>query len=110
VRGYDHAPERRWRHLNVCQLQSEIVCALPRGECQSCRKVYTVRPPWEGRSRGLTQEFEAFALTLMREMPVQKAEEILGGNGSEIMAGALRPCGRGVAGFELGECGLGGGR
>jgi transposase len=78
VRGYDHAPERRWRHLNVCQLQSEIVCALPRGECQSCRKVYTVRPPWEGRSRGLTQEFEAFALTLMREMPVSKAGEILG--------------------------------
>ena len=24
---------------NVCQLQSEIVCALPRGECQSCRKI-----------------------------------------------------------------------
>jgi len=78
VRGYDHAPERRWRHLNVCQLQSEIVCALPRGECQSCRKIYTVRAPWEGRSRGLTQEFEAFALTLMREMPVKKAGEILG--------------------------------
>jgi len=78
VRGYDHAPERRWRHLNVCQLQSEIVCALPRGECQSCRKIFTVRAPWEGRSRGLTQEFEAFALTLMREMPVKKAGEILG--------------------------------
>ena len=78
VRGYDHAPERRWRHLNVCQLQSEIVCALPRGECQDCRKVYTVPAPWEGRSRGLTQEFEAFALTLMREMPVKKAGEILG--------------------------------
>jgi transposase len=78
VRGYDHAPERRWRHLNVCQLQSEIVCALPRGECQGCRKIYTVQAPWEGRSRGLTQEFEAFALTLMREMPVKKAGEILG--------------------------------
>lgn len=78
VRGYDHAPERRWRHLNVCQLQSEIVCALPRGECQACHKVYTVRAPWEGRSRGLTQEFEAFALILMREMPVNKAGEILG--------------------------------
>jgi transposase len=77
-RGYDHAPERRWRHLNLCQLQTEIVCALPRGECQSCHKVYTVRAPWEGRSRGLTQEFEAFALTLMREMPVKKAGEILG--------------------------------
>jgi transposase len=78
VSGYDHAPERTWRHLNVCQLQSEIVCALPRGQCQECRKVYTVRAPWEGRSRGLTQEFEAFALTLMREMPVKKAGEILG--------------------------------
>ena len=53
VRGYDHAPERRWRHLNVCQLRSEIVCALPRGECQGCRKIYTVQAPWEGRSRGL---------------------------------------------------------
>jgi transposase len=78
VRGYDHAPQRQWRHLNVCQLQSEIVCAPPRGECTECRKVYTVRVPWEGRSRGLTQEFEAFALTLMREMPVSKAGEILG--------------------------------
>ena len=78
VGGYDHAKPRRWRHLNVCQLNSEIVCALPRGRCKSCRKVYTVRAPWEGRSRGLTQEFEAFALTLMREMPVSKAGEILG--------------------------------
>ncbi len=78
VTGYDHAPERRWRHLNVCQLESEIVCALPRGQCKTCQKIYTVRAPWEGRSRGLTQEFEAFALTLMREMPVQKAGEILG--------------------------------
>lgn len=78
VGGYDHAPERRWRHLNVCQLQSEIVCSLPRGQCRDCKKVSTVRAPWEGRSRGLTQEFEAFALTLMREMPVNKAGEILG--------------------------------
>src|SRR6266516_1907165 len=78
IGGYDHAPQRTWRHLNVCQLQSEIVCALPRGQCKSCHKIYTVRAPWEGRSRGLTQEFEAFALTLMREMPVKKAGEILG--------------------------------
>jgi transposase len=78
VGGYDHAPERRWRHLNVCQLESEIVCALPRGRCKECRKVYTVRAPWEGRSPHCTQEFEAFALTLAREMPVSKTGEILG--------------------------------
>ena len=78
VAGYDHAPERRWRHLNVCQLQSEIVCALPRGQCHECGSVFTVRAPWEGRGRGFTQEFEAFALVLMREMPVKNAGEILG--------------------------------
>ena len=41
VGGYDHAPERRWRHLNVCQWQSEIVCAPPRGQCKTCQKAYT---------------------------------------------------------------------
>jgi len=78
ISGYDHAPERRWRHLNVFQLESEMVCALPRGQCKACRKVYTVRAPWEGRGPHCTQEFEAFALTLAREMPVSKAGEILG--------------------------------
>jgi transposase len=78
VRGHAPAPERRWRHLNGCPIQSEIVCALPRGECLACQKVYPVRAPWAGRSRGLTQEFEAFALTRMREMPVKKAGGIWG--------------------------------
>jgi transposase len=78
VSGYDHGPERSWRHLNVCQLESEIACALPRGKCSDCQRVFTVKAPWEGRSRGLTQEFEGFALTLVREMPVSKAGEILG--------------------------------
>lgn len=48
VGGYDHAPERQWRHLNVCQLESAIVCALPRGQCLDC----AVRAPWEGRISG----------------------------------------------------------
>src|ERR1044071_588599 len=91
VSGYDHAPQRTWRHLNVCQLQSEIVCALPRGQCKECRKVYTVRAPWEGRSRGLTQEFEAFALTLMREMPVSKAGEILGETDQKLWRRGFAP-------------------
>jgi transposase len=84
VTGYDHAPERHWRHLNVCQWASASVCALPRGPCRECRKGFTVRAPWEGRSRGFPQEFEAFALTLRREMPVQKAGAILGGDDQRL--------------------------
>lgn len=77
VGGYDHAPEREWRHLPVCQLETVIGCLLPRGRCRKCQAVYTVKAPWEGRSKHFTQEFEGFALTLMREMPVSKAGEIL---------------------------------
>ena len=34
-------------------------------------------PPWDGRSKHFTQEFEAFAVIMMREMPVKRAGQIL---------------------------------
>jgi transposase len=78
VGGYDHLAERTWRHLNVCQLGAVICCPLPRGQCKTCGHVYQIKAPWEGSSKHFTQEFEGFALTLMREMPVKKAGQILG--------------------------------
>lgn len=36
-----------------------------------------MRPPWEGLSTHFTKEFEAFALLLMREMPVSKVAELV---------------------------------
>ena len=84
VRCYDHTEAMEWRHLNVFNKESVIVCALPRGRYleassnEGVEKVYRVTPPWEGKSKHFTRDFEAFALTLMREMPVKKAGEILG--------------------------------
>jgi transposase len=85
VRCYDHVPRMEWRHLNVFNKESVVICDLPRGQYLDRReslngtlKVYRVTPPWEGRSKHFTQDFEAFALTLMREMPVKRAGEILG--------------------------------
>ena len=78
VTCHDHIRGLRWRHLNVFNKEVEIVCDLPRGKCPKCGKVWRVTPPWEGRAKHFTKEFEAFALTLMREMPVKKAAEILG--------------------------------
>jgi transposase len=68
----------QWRHLNVFNKEFVIVCALPRGHRINDGKVYRVTPPWEGRSKQFTQEFEAFAVTLMREVPVKRAGQILG--------------------------------
>lgn len=78
VTCHDHVRGLRWRHLNVFTKEVEIVCDLPRGKCPECGKVWRVTPPWEGRAKHFTKEFEAFALTLMREMPVKKAAQILG--------------------------------
>lgn len=77
VTCYDHVEPMQWRHLNVFNKECVIVSALPRGRRSQDGTVYRVTPPWEGRSKHFSKEFEAFALTLMREMPVKKAGEIL---------------------------------
>jgi len=75
---YDHTEVLTWRHLNVFQHRCEITCRLPRGKCRPCGHVFRVRPPWEGLSKHFTKEFEAFALLLMREMPMSKVAEAVG--------------------------------
>jgi len=84
VTCHDHVQPMQWRHLNVFNKECVIVCALPRGRRGDDGKVYRVTPPWEGRSKHFTQEFEAFALTLMREMPVKRAGQILGESDSRM--------------------------
>ena len=75
---YDHTGELTWRHLNVFQHRCEITCRLPRGKCRQCGHVFRVRPPWEGLSTHFTKEFEAFALVLMRAMPMSQVAEVVG--------------------------------
>jgi len=74
---YDPTEVLTWRHLNVFQHRCEITCRLPRGKCRQCGHVFRVRPPWEGLSMHFTKEFEAFALLLMREMPVSKVADLV---------------------------------
>jgi transposase len=75
---HDHTEVLTWRHLNVFQHRCEITCRLPRGKCRQCGHVFRVRPPWEGLSLHFTKEFEAFALLLMREMPMAKVAAVTG--------------------------------
>ena len=75
---YDPTETLTWRHLNVFQPRCEITCRLPRSKCRPCGQVFRVRPPWAGLSTHFTKEFEAFALLLMREMPMSKVAELVG--------------------------------
>ena len=51
--------------------------ALSRGNLGDDGKMYPVILHWERRSKQFTQEFEAFALTLIWEMPVKQAGYLL---------------------------------
>ena len=74
----DHTELLTWRHLNVFQPHCQSICRLPRGKCRQGGHVFRGRPPWEGLSAHCTKEFEAFALLLMREMPLSKVAEAVG--------------------------------
>ena len=78
VRHYDYAPVSQWRHLNVFEHECYLECRLPRVQCDHCGKVKTVQGPWEGKIKGFTLLFEAFALTLLREMLVNDVARIVG--------------------------------
>ncbi len=78
VRLYDHSAKRTWRHLNIFEHECFIECSLPRVKCSKCGTLTTVKAPWEGKIKGFTLLFEAFALTLLREMTVNAASRILG--------------------------------
>lgn len=94
---YDHTQLLTWRHLNVFQHRCEITCRLPRGKCRQCDHVFRVRPPWEGLSTHFTREFEAFALLLMREMPMSKVGEVVGETDTRLWRMLFRQVGAAYA-------------
>lgn len=74
--GYDHAPERSWRHLDSCQFMTVLHARPPRVECPE-HGVRQVTLPWaEPRSR-FTLLFERFAIDVLKETDVLGATRIL---------------------------------
>ena len=58
---YDHRKPRRWRHLNMMQYQTWIVCSLPRVK-DANGNVKTVKAPWADANQRFTFWFEALAI------------------------------------------------
>lgn len=61
-----HVEPLQWRHLNFFNNECVIVSALPRGRRSNEGKAYRVTSRSKGRSKHIAQEFEAFAVTLIR--------------------------------------------
>ena len=59
---YDHSPERTWRHLDTCQLETHLHARIPRVKCEA-HGVVQVQVPW-------AEEHGRFTL-LMERMIIQ---------------------------------------
>jgi transposase len=62
---YDHAPERKWRHLDTMQYKTYITCRLPRIKTTS-GKVKTVQPNWASGYERHTYLFEHAVIDLLK--------------------------------------------
>ncbi len=73
--GYD-AKERRWRHLDTCQMTTTLVAKVPRVSCAE-HGVRQVVVPWaEGRSR-FTALFESLAISWLKVATIKSVAEHL---------------------------------
>ena len=75
--------ERKWRHLNFWQYETELKARVPRVRCRQCG-IHQVKVPWARKGSGFTLLFEAMAMELIRVMPVKQAAEIMGENDTRI--------------------------
>lgn len=69
--------ERTWRHLNFFQYKAFIHCKVPRCNCND-HGVKQVDVPWTRQGSGFTLLFEAFVMTLVRNMPVNAVAKLIG--------------------------------
>ncbi len=98
---HDHTEGRVWRHLDAFGKRTELLCAPPRARCKACRHVWRVPVPWEGEGKHFTRDFEAFALTLMREMPTKKAGDILGEGDTRLWRLLFKHVGKAYGALDL---------
>lgn len=75
AKAYD-TTEKTWRHLNFFQYESYLKVRVPRVDCKEDGPLQ-VEVPWARSDADLTLLFESFAMTLCREMPVNKVSQII---------------------------------
>lgn len=75
AKAYD-TTEKRWRHMNFFQYTCYLVVRIPRIECSE-DGIHQIEVSWARNGADFTFLFESFAMTLCREMPVNKVSQII---------------------------------
>lgn len=74
--GYDHQPERCWRHLDTCQYQTILHASPPRTQCRE-HGVKVVALPWAETGARFTALFEALAIEWLKASSQKAVAELL---------------------------------
>lgn len=82
AKAYD-TKEKRWRHLNFFQYKCYLIVRFPRIKCEE-DGILQVEVPWARSGADFTALFESFAMTLCREMPVNKVSKIIGEDDNKL--------------------------
>lgn len=75
AKAYD-TTEKQWRHMNFFQYACYLVVRVPRTECKE-DKILQIEVPWARSEADFTLLFESLAMTLCREMPVNRVSQII---------------------------------
>ena len=75
--------ERKWRHLDFWQHQTELIARTPRTKCET-HGVLQAAVPWARSGSGFTLMMEAMILLLCQQMTVSAAAEHVGENDTRL--------------------------
>jgi len=75
AKAYD-TTEKRWRHMNFFQYACYLIVRIPRIDCKD-DGIRQIEVPWARDGADFTLLFESLAMTLCREMPVNKVSQII---------------------------------
>jgi transposase len=71
-KAYD-SEKKTWRHLDFWNWKTYMHARMPRVKCKACNKITQVSVKWARPLSHFTLLFEAWAMRLMAEMPVNAA-------------------------------------
>lgn len=93
--GYDKR-ERRWRHLDTCQMQTILVADVPRVECIT-HGVTTINVPWAESGSGYTALFESLVIDWLKIATTKALQQRLGLSWNAVDGIMQRAVRRGLA-------------
>lgn len=82
AKAYD-TTEKVWRHLNFFEHEAYLHVRTPRVECPE-HGVKLAEVPWARHGSGFTLLFEAYVLSLVKEMPVSAVARLVGEHDTRI--------------------------